>query len=174
MLKVGKKCEFDLSSWVDISHITRPRASKFCMTLWVTFSNIFPKSGVWNKNGVEMLKVEKKCEFYLSSWVDISHITRPRASKFCMTPWVTLSNIFPKYGVWDKNGVEILKVRKNVNLTLVHGSISHTLRDLGHPNFVWYFDLHLVRFSQSLVYQIRMMQKCSDVWIFWFLKKFKT
>ena len=108
-----------------------------------------------------VLKCSKSEKMWIwPSWVDISHITRPRASKFCMTLWHTFSKIFPKYGVWDKNGVEMLKVGKNVNLTLVHGLISHTLQDLGHRNFVWYFDLHLVRFSRSLVCQIRMMQKC--------------
>ena len=80
------------------------------MTLWLTFSNIFPKYGVWNKNGVEMLKVGKKCEFDLSSWVDISHITRPRALKFCMILWLTFSQIFSKCGVSDKNDAEMPKV----------------------------------------------------------------
>ena len=111
MLKVRKTAKFDLNSWVGISRTTTARVSKSCVVLSLELSNISPKTGVWSKNGVELLKVRKKAKFDLYLWVDISQTTTARASKFFVGLWLELSIIFLKSGVWTTYGLEMLKVR---------------------------------------------------------------
>lgn len=76
MLKVRKTAKFDLNSWVGISRTTTARASKSCVVLSLELSNISPKTGVWSKNGVELLKVRTKAKCDLNSWGDISRNTK--------------------------------------------------------------------------------------------------
>ena len=76
MLKVRKTAKFDLNSWVGISRTTTARASKSCVVLSLELSNISPKTGVWSKNGVELLKVRTKAKCDPNSWGDISRNTK--------------------------------------------------------------------------------------------------
>ena len=83
-----------------------------------------------------MLKVRKKAKYDLHLRVDISQTTTVSASKSGVILSLVLSNIFSKSGVLTTNGVEMLKVRKKLNVTLIYMLISHELHQLGHPNLV--------------------------------------
>ena len=83
-----------------------------------------------------MLKVRKKAKYDFHLRVDISRTTTAWASKSCVILCLVLSNIFSKSGILTTNGVEMLKVRKKLNVTFIYVLISHELHQLGHPNLV--------------------------------------
>ena len=49
---------------------------------------------------------------------NISWTTAVRASKVCVVLWLEPCHMFPKFGVWTRNGVEMPKVRKTVKFDL--------------------------------------------------------
>ena len=79
-------------------------------------ATIFPKFGVYATHSLEMLKVRKIVKYDLRSWLVISRTARATAFKFCVILCVDLTTIFPKFRVCTPHSLEILKVRKIVEI----------------------------------------------------------
>lgn len=92
--------------------------------------------------------------------VNISKRTAVNASKFSVTLSLDLSNSSSEFGISTLFYSEMLKVRKRTKNDINWKVNMSKSTALGHPKFVWHFDLNLATCSQSLKFEQVMVWKC--------------
>ena len=112
MLIVRRKAKFQFSLTVNISSTTTAAASISCLILLLEFRNILPKSGIWNANALEMLKVRIKAKFGFNLRVNTSRIRTATAFISSVILRLYFSNVFSKVGPSTRNRIEMLILRK--------------------------------------------------------------
>ena len=71
-----------------------------------------PKSGIWNANALEMLKVRIKAKFGFNLRVNTSRIRTATAFISSVILRLYFSNVFSKVGPSTRNRIEMLILRK--------------------------------------------------------------